>query len=199
MFVQVIEGRTHDPREFRRMEMQWESDVHPGATGFLGSTVGVTDDGRFVVMARFDDEQSARTNSDRPEQRAWYDEFVTCLDGEPTFKESSDVDLLFEGAPDRAGFVQVMEGKVLDRAKAEAMESPEMLEQLHKVRPDLLGGVRVWLPHDEFVDVAYFTSEAEARRNEHSAEFEAGPGEDLEGALGDMTYLDIKDPILIGA
>jgi hypothetical protein len=198
MFVQVMEGRVRDASAFRRAAERWNAEIRPGAVGFLGGVGGVGEDNRFVVMARFADEAAAQANSDRPEQAAWFEGFKPCLDGEPTFKESSDVDLLFEGGSEGAHFVQVMEGRANDRQKAEAMESPEMLEQLHQVRPDLLGGVRMWLPGDEFVDVAYFTSEAEARENESKAEFQEG-GEQFADAFGEMTYINLKEPILTGA
>jgi hypothetical protein len=198
MFVQVMEGRVRDAEAFQRAGDRWNEELRPGATGFLGSMVGVADDGRFVAMARFADEAAARRNSDRPEQGAWFQDLRAALDGEPTFKESTDVSLLFDGGSDDAHFVQVMEGKVNDRAKAEAMETPEMMEQLHQVRPDLLGGVRVWLPGDEFVDVAYFTSETEARANEKKMEFQEG-GEEFASVFGEMTYIDIKEPMLVSA
>ena len=42
MFVQVIEGRVSDRDGLRRQMDKWESELRPGATGFLGSTAGVT-------------------------------------------------------------------------------------------------------------------------------------------------------------
>ncbi len=53
---------------------------------------------------------------------------------------------MFGGGSDDAGFVQVMEGTVKDRGKAEAWETPELLAGLQAARPDLLGAVRVWFP-----------------------------------------------------
>ena len=195
MFVQVIKGKTGDAAGLRRQLDRWLEDVRPGAVGFVGSTVGIADDGTFVAVARFDDEASAQANSSRSEQDAWWQETSKYFDGEPTFRESSDTATLFDGGDDNAGFVQVMEGKVTDRAKAESMETPEMLEQLRKARPDLLGSFRVWFPDDSFVDVAYFTSEEDARKGEKSSEFE-GPGEEFTPLFGEMTFTDLKDPLL---
>src|SRR5262245_58363483 len=187
MFVQVIKGKTGDAAGLRRQLDRWLEEVRPGAVGFVGSTVGIADDGTFVALARFDDEASARANSSRSEQDAWWQETAKYLDGEPTFREASDTATLFDGGDDSAGFVQVMEGKVTDRAKAESMETPEMVEQLREARPDLLGSFRVWFPDDSFVDVAYFTSEDEARKGEKSADFE-GPGEEFAEVFGEMTF-----------
>ena len=62
MFVQVIQGSVRDPAEVRAAMEQWMQDLAPGATGWLGSTAGVTEDGRLVAVARFDSEEAARQN-----------------------------------------------------------------------------------------------------------------------------------------
>jgi hypothetical protein len=195
MFVQIINGRVKDPEAIRRHDEQWRKHVMPGAKGFLGSTVGVADDNSFIAFVRFSDEASARANSDRPEQSAWWTDFQQALDGEPAFRESNDIALLFDGGTDKAGFVQVMEGSVADRAQAEAFETPEMLDQLHAARPDLLGSIRAWFGGGKFVDVAYFTSESDARKGEKSEEF-SGPSDQYMSMFRDMTFTDLRDPIL---
>jgi hypothetical protein len=191
MFMQVIKGRTSDTKGLQRQAQRWSSDVRPGAIGHLGGTFGIADDGTFFVLARFADEASARANSERPEQHAWWEETAQLIDDEATFRESSDVATLFDGGSDDAGFVQVMEGTVTDRAKAEAWETPELLAQLRAARPDLLGSVRVWLADGAFVEAAYFTSEEDARKGETSSEF-AGPQEDYTKLFGEMTFTDLR-------
>jgi hypothetical protein len=195
MFVQVIKGRTNDAAAVRRQAERWRDEIRPGAVGFLGSTAGVADDGTFVVFARFADEASAKANSERPEQGAWWSEMAAHIDGEPTFLESSDAEIILDPSDD-AGFVQVMEGTVTDRARAQALEG-EMIDQLRSVRPDLLGSVRVWLPGDAFIEAAYFTSEEEARKGESSEEF-SQPPEEFSQLYGEMTFLDLRDPLLTG-
>ncbi len=130
MFVQVIKGRTNDPNRLRSQNDRWREEVRPGAAGFLGSTGGIADDGTVIFFARFADEAAARANSNRAEQGAWWEETMGCFDGDPTFRESSDTRMLFDGGSDDAGFVQLMEGTVSDRAKADAFETPEMIERL---------------------------------------------------------------------
>lgn len=195
MFVQVITGRTSDADGFRRQLERWRDELEPGATGFLGTTAGVTDDGRVVALARFADAEAAARNSERPEQGAWWEETSTYLDGEATFRETSDVGVLFDGPATDAGFVQVMEGTVADRAKAESFETPEMLAQLRRARPDLLGSLRAWFDDGSFVEAAYFTSEEAARSGERSDDF-AGPQQEYVDLFGDITYSDLRDPLL---
>src|ERR1700747_4456 len=67
MFVQVIQGHVSDAAQARAQLDRWAEEVAPGAVGWLGSTSGVTDDGRLVALARFESDEAARPNSDRPE------------------------------------------------------------------------------------------------------------------------------------
>ncbi len=72
MFVQVINGRTSQPEALAEAFDRWKAELSPGATGWLGSTGGVTDDGTVIAVARFESEEAARANSARPEQDAWW-------------------------------------------------------------------------------------------------------------------------------
>jgi hypothetical protein len=196
MFVQVIEGRTSNSAAFVEHGERWQREVRPGAIGYLGATAGVTADGRTIVIARFEDEASARANSARPEQTTWFEGTAKLYDGEPTFTESSDVVELLGGGSDDAGFVQVMKSTGVDRGQVERMDAA--FERFADQRPDLLGGLRVWTGADSCIDVAYFTTEAEARQGEQSPmpeELQELMGE-LEGGMGQTEYLDLTDPQL---
>lgn len=197
MFVQVIKGRTTSIEGWQARGQRWDQELRPGATGFLGSTVGCAEDGTFFIIARFADEAAAQANSNRPEQGAWWEETVKLLDGEPTFRNSTDVSLLHDGGSDDATFVQIMEGTVADRAKADAFETPELEAQLRSARPDLLGSTRVWFDDGTFVEAAYFTSEEAARKGEVSADF-ASAQQDYMALFGDITFTDLRNPHLAG-
>ena len=67
-FVQVIQGQVSDAAKVRAHLDKWNKELAPGADGWLGSTAGVTEDGRVVALVRFESEEAARRNSDRPEQ-----------------------------------------------------------------------------------------------------------------------------------
>ncbi|HEX4979896.1 MAG TPA: hypothetical protein VFV35_07520 [Acidimicrobiales bacterium] len=195
MFVQVITGRTTDPEGLWGQLLRWRAELRPGAAGFEGSTAGVAADGRVVIVARFADAASAEANSSRPEQGDWWNETARYFEGAPTFRESTDAVSLLGGGSDRAGFVQVMEGTVKDRARAEALETSEMMDQLRAARPDLLGIHRVWFADGGYVEVAYFTSEEEARRGEASPEFGA-PQQEYLDAFGPQSFVDLPEPLL---
>lgn len=197
VFVQVMEGRVRDRDGLRRQLEQWMQELRPGASGFLGTTAGVTDDGRGIVLARFESADAARANSERPDQGAWWSRTEQCFDGPVSFADSEDVDTLLGGGSDEAGFVQVMRDSGVDRARLRALD--DVLERhAASFRPDLLGALRVWTGPDAYVEAAYFTSEDAAREGEQReaptelAEHMA----DLESLMADVEYLDLRDPWL---
>ena len=200
MFVQVIEGKTSNPEGLRAQFDKWAAELQPGAKGYVGTTAGVAADGRVVAFARFESEDAARANSDRPEQGAWWAETEKLLDGPVEFSESSDVTNFLAGGSDDAGFVQFMKVAGVDRAKVE--QGDKQFEPLAaELRPDLIGGVRVWTGPDSMIEANYFTSEAEAREGEKMeppAEVAEGFAEFME-MMSKAEFIDISDPYLNSA
>jgi hypothetical protein len=196
MFIQVITGEVADAAGIESALDRWRSEVRPGATGFLGSTGGVTADGRFVALARFESAEAARANSERAEQSAWWSEAEKCLAGPVTFHDCTDVDEFRGGGHDEAGFVQIMQGRA-DRQRLRALD--ERVEAvLPELRPDLLGSVRAW-DGDQYTEAAYFTSEAEARAGEAKpppAEL-ADAMREWQDVMGPVTYYDLTRPKLV--
>jgi len=197
MFVQVIEGRVADREALHRQMDRWHAELRPGATGFLGSTAGVADDGRALCFARFESAAAAQANSSRVEQGQWWSETEASFDGDVTFIDSEEVDEFRGGGSDDAGFVQVMKGNGVSRDRTRGMD--ERFEQ-HGAgfRPDLLGGLRVWTGPDRYVEVAYFTSEADARAGEQQeppAEL-ADAMKEFEELSRNIEYIDLKEPWL---
>jgi hypothetical protein len=196
MFVQVIEGSVSDREGLRRQMDKWMTDLRPGATGFLGSTAGVTEDGKGIALARFESAAAARANSDRPEQGAWWNDTAKCYSGDVTFTESEDTETFLGGGSNDAGFVQIMRGTA-DRDELHAMDA--VFEQVAgSWRPDLIGVFRVWTGPDRYTDVGYFTSEAEARvgeKKEPPPELTEQMGR-FEQLMQNVEFLDLEDPWL---
>ena len=202
MFVQVIQGKVSDKERARERMESWISELAPDSVGWLGSTGGVTDDGTLVLLARFESEEAARANSERPEQGEWWAETEKIFDGEPTFKDSAMVRADTPGDPDQAGFVQIMQGQVKDPERAaeragELMFGDDM--DLSGYRPDILG--RLLAGHDdgEWTMAIYFTSEEDARAGEAKEappEMEERMAEMQSLAVGPPTFLDLRDPWL---
>jgi hypothetical protein len=197
MFVQVIQAKVKDAAGLQKQWERWEQEIKPGAQGFLGSTAGVTANGEFIALARFENEEAAQANSDRPEQSAWWEETSQYLE-DPMFHDCPLVDVMLEGGSDDAGFVQVIQGKVTDVEKARELDRSTQA-QMKDMRPDVIGGIVAWHPENgRFTNSIYFTSEAEARAKEKetssSPDFEEFMKEWQAISDGEPKYLDITEP-----
>jgi hypothetical protein len=188
MFVQVIQGKVADPQRARAALDRWVRELAPGAEGWLGTTAGVTEDGRFIAAARFDSEEAARRNSDRPEQDRWWSETSRLFEGQPTFRDSSDVVVDTVGDPDTAGFVQVMQGRSSDPERARQMMAEDSTDW-SSFRPDILGSVAVGHDGGAWTMVMYFTSEADAREGERKE-----PPPELKAQMEEMDALNVGPP-----
>jgi len=196
MFVQVIEGKVRDADLLARQSERWIREIKPGVKGYLGSTTGVTPDGHAITIARFESQQAAATNSESAQQSAWWNETAKAYDGEPTFSESTDVDTIFGGGSNDAGFVQVIRGTAKDQAAMRA-QIGGMEAELRKARPDILGMTFAW--HGDgggFTQAVYFRSERETREMEKATE-----NEDMRKRYTEMfaeppTFYDLRSPLL---
>jgi hypothetical protein len=197
MFVQVIQGKAKDAAGLRKQWERWDRELKPGARGYLGSTAGVTSDGEFIALARFENQETARSNSDSAEQSAWWEETSQYLE-DPMFHDCTLVDLMKDGGSDDAGFVQVIQGKVTDVDKARELDNATQ-SQMNEMRPDVIGGIVAWHPQNgRFTNAIYFRSEAEARVKEKesssSPEFQEFMKEWEAISDGEPKFLDITEP-----
>ena len=198
MFAQVIHGRTSKPEELHAAMDRWVRDLAPDAIGWLGSTGGVTDDGRVIAVARFESADAARRNSERPDQDRWWRESSQLLDGDAHFADSEDVTLDLVGDPDKAGFVQIMRGHGTDPERARELMSQDS-EKWAAYRPEILGTVAIGHGGGDYTVAIYFTSEAEAREGERKE-----PPPELAAQMEEMNklmseppeFFDLKQPWL---
>jgi len=148
--------------------------------GWLGSTAGLTGDGQFVALARFESEEAARRNSVRPEQDQWWMETSKLFVGEVIFRDSSDVTVDVNGDPDKAGFVQVMQGRGSDpdRARELMAQNPD---EWAAFRPDVIGSVTV---------------AREGERKQPPPQLIAQMDEMSQLIIGETEFLDLRQPWL---
>jgi hypothetical protein len=198
MFVQVIQGQVSDAGQVRAALERWVEKLAPGASGWLGSTAGVTEDGRLVALARFESEEAARRNSDRPEQDEWWAETSKLFTGEVTFRDSRNVDIDVNGDPDDAGFVQVIQGRGSDPDRARELIGQDS-SKWAAFRPDIIGSVGVEHDGGAYTMALYFTSEEAARegeRKEPPPELKAQMEEMDALTVGVPEFFDLKQPWL---
>ncbi|WP_431924112.1 hypothetical protein [Nonomuraea jabiensis] len=198
MFIQVIEGRAIDVDDLHEALERWMRELSPGAQGWLGTTAGVTDDGLFVDVARFETRLAAHRSGDRPEHGQWWVETAKLFAGEVTFLDCDEVIEYLGGGSDEAGFVQVLQGRVRDHARVrEVLERGQ--EELAAFRSDLIGGTAALYGRDGCVQTAYFTSEMAARRGETKLQPPAIRGllrEWQELFAADVDFFDLPEPWL---
>ncbi len=198
MFVQVIQGRVADAEAVHRQLDKWQSDLAAGAAGWLGSTAGVTEDGQLIALVRFESEELAQQNSDRPEQSAWWEEMAALFTDEPVFHNSTSVEVDTPGDPAEAGFVQVMQGRSSDPERARELMANDPTDW-RSFRPEILGTLSVGHDGDAWTMAIYFTNEEEAREGEKKEP----PPETQEMmkqmdalTIGEPVFFDLKDPWL---
>jgi hypothetical protein len=193
MFMQVIQGKVSDPDLLRRSLDRWRSEIKPGATGYLGATGGVTPDGRGISLVRFDSEELARANSERPEQGSWWNEMSKAYDGEVTFHDCREIDTAFGGGSNDAGFVQVIQGRAKD-ADEMRRRLGELHAELQERRPDIRGIVVGWHGDGGFTQAVYFTSAEAARAGEAATESDDLRQEFMSLFDGEPSFFDLADP-----
>jgi hypothetical protein len=198
MFAQVIQGRVSDRTAFRAAMDRWEEELAPGAIGWLGSTAGITEDGRAIAVVRFESEEAAGRNSRRPEQDRWWAETSKLYEGEARFTDSTDVTMDLHGDPDQAGFVQIIQGHTTDQERARQLMNADS-DKWAAFRPDVIGTVVIGHPDGGYTMVAYFTSEEEARegeRKEAPPELRAEMEEMDRLSSGETEFFDLTQPVL---
>jgi hypothetical protein len=197
MFIQIIQGQVADVEELRAAGVRWATELGPAATGWLGTTSGVTEEGRAIVLARFESADAARRNSERPEQHQWWMETAKLFSGDVTFLDCAEVHTFLGGGSDDARFVQIIQGTTSNPERMRELLQRSS-DRLRQYRPEIMGGVVALHGGDGFTQAVYFTSESAARegeRTEPPAEFAAEMTE-FSAILGDATYYDLREPFM---
>jgi hypothetical protein len=165
MFIQLMQGRVQDAAGARREVERWSGALGVDAPGWLGLTAGVTDGGEFVAVLRFDGEPAATANDERPEMAAWRASLERCLSGPVRLGRCPYVRVIKGGGSDQAGFVRIVQGRVIDARRLAALQS-EVERALE--RDAHVVGIIVADHGDggRFTEVTYFTSERAARTAE---------------------------------
>lgn len=151
MYVQVLMGRPHRPA---RLRQEWEAVRSGAEAAVAGPTLG----GGWLGVLRHDAEPE-------PMSAALLAVVEACFPGPLSRFGSADAQTVLAGSPaPGAGFVQVMQARVADRAGWTAADV-EAVPRFAAARPDFLGSLRVW-SGDRLTVVDSFRSEAEARLGE---------------------------------
>jgi hypothetical protein len=191
MLAQVVQVRTNDPDGARPLLERLARDVAPVARG----SVGVTEDGVLFAVFLMDREDAVQLD-DVP---GWVG-LSRFIERDVDVRTSRRVAVFGEGASPRAGFVQVVQGRLSDLELAlEHLAGLQVLLAEHL--PALVGSVTVLHAPDGFTRVLYFSSEDEARATE--TDFPPALQDADEQArrflVGEPTFLDFRHPVVFPA
>jgi|SRR5688572_6994596 len=189
MFIQVIQSKTSRPDEVRALTEEWGELPNEGS-GFLGGTYGITDDGDFFGVIRFESQEKAAANSARPETDAMATRMAELMDGPPTFYDCNDVTVWLDGGSDDAGFVQIIQGRTDDPDRLKEVMGGESDDDMRRQRPDIIGGTFALTDDGTFINTVAFTDEASAREGEK----DSSPPEEMQSLMGDVTFFDLHHP-----
>jgi hypothetical protein len=195
MFIQVMHGTAAEEEAIQEALEYWLRELAPEAHGWLGTTSGLTEDGRFIAVVRFESEELARRNSERPEQGRWWEDTSKLFVDEVTFHDCTQVETFREGGSDDAGFVQIIQSGVRDAPRLrELMKSGERF--LADFRPDVIGGTYAFHDDEEGMTMTvYFPSEAAAREREQkepTPEIRELMDEQMKHYVGEPLYFDLR-------
>ncbi|HWL49962.1 MAG TPA: hypothetical protein VNT92_08795 [Acidimicrobiia bacterium] len=193
MFIQVIQAKTSKRDEVRALTDEWGELPNEGS-GFLGGTYGITDDGDFLGVVRFESRDLARANSERPETDAMAKRMAELMDGPPTFYDCDDVTVWLDGGSDDAGFVQVIQGTTDDADRLKQVMTDDTAD-VRQERPDIIGGTFALTDDGTFINTVAFTDEGSAREGEKNS----SPPEGMQSVMHDLTYYDLRDPWFVSA
>jgi hypothetical protein len=189
VFIRIMRGRVVDGAG-RRFELaRWRQELGAGTPGWQRLTAGVTDDGEVVAVLRYGDEEAARRSGERPKSAVW----------RATWYDCPVVNVMKAGDEADAGFVQVMQGRLVDPVRLAAMRA-EVERTLRERAPHVLG-VTVAEHADGigFTEVTYFTSEREARAGERQMPVEmAVQLGTVRSYMEGLEFLELRDPVLAG-
>ena len=189
MFIQVIQAKTSRADEVRALLQEW-NDTSDDGSGLLGGTFGVTDDGEFVGVVRFESREKAMANSARPETDAMAKRMAELMDTPPTFRDCDDVTEWLDGGSDDAGFVQVIQGMTDDPDRLKQVMTDDTDDDMRQQRPDIIGGTFALEDDGSFTNTIAFTDEASAREGEKNS----SPPEEMQALMRDLTFYDLRNP-----
>jgi hypothetical protein len=147
------------------------------------------------VVIRFDSEDASARLGSQPEQDRWPADALGLFEAEPIVLNSSEVIADLHGNPDRARFVQFIQGRVNDPERARDLWS-QYVDLRRKLRPDVLASLAISHGGGAYTLIIYYSSEAEAREGERKPlppEWRTLIAEMLKNNIGKPAVLDAQE------
>ena len=190
MFVQFVTGTVIDADLLARQQQRWFEELRPDTPGLLGSTMGLTLNGRSVSLLRFASTEDAHANAARPEQTAWWNETAKAFDYDLAVRDCADVDSYVDDITS-ATFVALVQGRPKDKGRM-CERNAEFASSFREL--GALGMLVGWDAEGGFSNAMFFRTEADARAIEAATDLEQ-LDQFLQLIDGDPTYYELPSPI----
>jgi hypothetical protein len=199
VFIRIMRGRVVDGPGARFELARWHQELGGATPGWQRFTAGVTDDGEAVAVLRFANEAAAMDGGGRPEHADWQASLDRRLAAPATWYDCPVVNVMKGGDDADAGFVQVMQGRLVDPIRLAAMRA-EVERTLRERAPHVLGvTVAEHVDGIGFTEVTYFTSEREARAGERQMPVEmAVQLGTVRSYMEGLEFHELRDPVVVG-
>jgi hypothetical protein len=197
VFIRIMRGRVADGAGTSFELTRWRQELSAGPPGWQRLTAGVTDDGHAVAVFRYDSEAAARRGGEGPQHGAWRASVERRLAGPAVWYDCPVVNVMKSGDEADAGFVQVMQGRLVDPVRLAAMRA-EVERTLRERAPHVLGvSVAEHADGVGFTEVTYFTSEREARAGDRQMPVEmAVQLGTVRSYMEGLEFLELRRPLL---
>ena len=191
MFLQVFRGDVHDPAATHGALDRLMGTLDGSTDGWLGTTAGVTPDGRSLTLTRFTTAEDARRTNQGSAGHTWLAEMSGLSSVPVTVDDCPEVITQLRGDSSDAEFVQVLQGRIADLERLEhALEAASSWQA--GSRADIIGGLLALHGDGRFTQAVYFTSEAEARAGEQMER--TAEAEEIDSLVSDVSYFDLRQP-----
>src|SRR5215218_2267423 len=118
-----MRGRVVDVPGARFELARWHQELGGATPGWQRFTAGVTDDGEAVAVLRLANEAAAMNGGGRPEHADWQASLDRRLAAPATWYDCPVVNVMKGGDDADAGFVQVVQGRLVDPIRLAAMRA----------------------------------------------------------------------------
>ena len=194
MFVLTVAAHTSAADALRRHVLTWPAEVGTAATGWLGSTAGVSDDGAFLLLLRFESEEASLITSGLPSYTDWWQMCRRHLDTKPSFTPSTAVTGILAGGSDSAAAVRITQGRATPSRLEDIVRRLEVVPASQ--RDDVIGGLVAWHDGGQFTEALYLRAPPTARLLAATSTPLGRFARDHDAAIRGARITDLREPWL---
>lgn len=165
MFVQVVTGRPLAHQTALQAWHNWLKEVGSRLPGWLGGTSGISPDGKFIALLRFEAITAGVFTSERPGEDKWWADVTRCFAEAPIVVDSSEVDVAMTGSPEEASSVQFVLARTRNPARVRRLNA-RLKPLVARHHPDVIGNIVAWHSNGDMTEAVYFAPAGSATKRD---------------------------------